>query len=109
MEIEEPINTHTEDLITHFSSSTIRNRIRKFFGLPKSIHGEYIDNERCSWRMFSDRKTSQQNSFFLLASITLLCATVFLEDAINYQSIVHKVTRKYLLIYRWFSSPLIKK
>jgi hypothetical protein len=64
MEIEEPINSHEQNLIRRFPSTTIRNRIRKFFGLPKSIHGEYIDNERCSWRMFNYRKYSINSLLF---------------------------------------------
>ncbi|CAF0795036.1 unnamed protein product [Rotaria sordida] len=93
MEREEIINSIETNLISNFQSITIKNRLKKFFGLPTSIHSEYIDdNEQCSW-----------------SSNTLLCATTFLEDAVNYQSIRHKITRKYLLIYRWFSCPMIKK
>ncbi len=47
--------------------------------------------------------------FYIIASNILLCAIVFLEDAVNYQSIGHKVTRRYVIIYRWFSSPMIRK
>ena len=96
------------NLIVRFPSSSIQNRINKFFGLPKSIHGEYVDREQYTWRMFNS-SFPRIYCFSLLASSTLLCATVFLEDAVNYQSIVHKVTRRYLGIYRWFSSSLIKK
>ncbi|CAF0799248.1 unnamed protein product [Rotaria sp. Silwood1] len=66
---------------------SMKNRLRNFFGIPKPI-----DNDDCLW-----------------SANTLLCAIVFLEDAINYQSIVHKVTKNYLLVYRWFSSSLVKK
>ncbi|CAF1476583.1 unnamed protein product [Rotaria sp. Silwood1] len=93
MEREEIINSINTNLISDFQSITIKDRLKKFFGLPQSINNDYIDdNEQCSW-----------------PSNTLLCATVFLENAVNYQSIAHKVTRKYLLIYRWFSCPMIKK
>ena len=53
--------------------------------------------------------TNRNNQRSFLASSTLLCATVFLEDAVNYQSIIHKVTRVYLSIHRWFSCSLIRK
>ena len=56
MEREEPINSLEENLIARFPSTTIRNRIKRFFGLPISIQGEYVDSERCSWRMFNHRK-----------------------------------------------------
>ncbi|CAF4114160.1 unnamed protein product [Rotaria sp. Silwood2] len=93
MEREETINSIETNLINDSQPLTIKDRLKKFFGLPQSINREYIDdNEQCSW-----------------SSNTLLCAIVFLEDAVNYQYIGHKVTRKYLLIYRWFSCPLIKK
>src|SRR4051812_16971679 len=109
MEGETIVNSMERNLIIRFPSITIKDRLKKFFGLPKSIHGEYIDHEQCSWRMLSIGKTQLSFFFIILASNTLLCATVFLEDAVNYQSIAHKVTKKYLLIYRWFSSPMIKK
>ncbi|UJR31120.1 hypothetical protein I4U23_018628 [Adineta vaga] len=92
MEREEIIESSQADLIIRVPSETIKDRLKKFLGLPKSLHGDYLDNEQCIW-----------------PSNILLCATVFLEDAINYQSITHKITRKYLLIYRWFSSPFIRK
>lgn len=111
MENEEPINSIETNLIYRFPTEGIKNRINKFLGLPKSIHGNFVDNEESLWCMFSIKKTSLKRIivYYLIASNTLLCATVFLEDAVNYQSIVHKVTPKYLSIYRWFTSPLIKK
>ncbi len=51
MERDEPINTVQTNVITDFPSVTIKDRLKKFFGLPTSIPGEYIDNERCTWRM----------------------------------------------------------
>ncbi|CAF2912774.1 unnamed protein product [Rotaria sp. Silwood2] len=82
------INTDDEnDPIILKSPVSIKNRLRNFFGIPKPI-----DNEDCSW-----------------PTNTLLCAIVFLEDAVNYRSIVHKVTKNYLLVYRWFSSSIIQK
>ncbi|CAF1583402.1 unnamed protein product [Rotaria magnacalcarata] len=93
MEREEIINSIDTHLINAPPSRTIKNRLKNFLGFPKSINSEYIiDDEQCSW-----------------SSNTLLCATVFLEDAVNYQCITHKITEKYLLIHRWFSSPMIKK
>lgn len=57
-------------------------------------------------RRLSSRR---QIGFSLSAANILLCATVFLEDAVHYRSIAHKVTRQYLSVYRWFQSPLIQK
>ncbi|CAF0807179.1 unnamed protein product [Adineta ricciae] len=86
------INTDCgSDFIIHTSSLTWKNRLQNFFGIPKPIDGENTDSERCSW-----------------SADTLLCATIFLEDAVNYQSIAHKVTKFYLLVHRWSSSPLIR-
>jgi hypothetical protein len=51
MEIEQPFNSPEENLLYRFPSLTIKDRIKSFLGLPKSIHGEYVDNEQCSWRM----------------------------------------------------------
>lgn len=114
MERDEIINSLETNLISQFTSVTIKDRLKNFFGLPKSIQKEYInDHEQSSWRMLRYRMKNFQkqkhNSSFLVAPSTLLCATVFLEDAVNYQSIVHKITGKDLLIYRWFSSSIIKK
>ncbi|CAF1209473.1 unnamed protein product [Rotaria sordida] len=82
------INTDDEsDPIMLSPPISMKNRLRNFFGIPKPI-----ENDDCSW-----------------SANTLLCATVFLEDAVNYRSIVHKVTKNYLFIYRWFSSSLIQK
>ncbi len=64
MEIEEPINAFETNLITHLPSSTVKNRIKKFFGLPKSIHGAYTDHERCSWRMLNHQNKSNKFLFF---------------------------------------------
>ncbi|CAF1535640.1 unnamed protein product [Adineta ricciae] len=92
MDSEETMNSSQTNLMIRVPSQTFKDRLKKCLGLPKTIHGDYTDNEQCVW-----------------PSNILLCATVFLEDAINYQSISHKVTRNYLSIYRWFASPLIKK
>jgi len=46
MERERTINL----INNHFPSVTIKDRVKKFVGLPKSIHGEYVDNEQCAWR-----------------------------------------------------------
>jgi hypothetical protein len=51
MENDEPINSLQEDLLFRLPSLTIKDRIKNFLGLPKSIHGEYVDNEQYSWRM----------------------------------------------------------
>ncbi|CAF1967865.1 unnamed protein product [Rotaria magnacalcarata] len=82
-------SVNTVDGLDHIIVSppvTLKNRLRNFVGLPKPI-----DDDDCSW-----------------STHTLLCATVFLEDAVNYQSIVHKVSNHYLLVYRWFSCSLIQ-
>ncbi|CAF3530608.1 unnamed protein product [Rotaria socialis] len=82
-------SVNTVDGLDHIIVSppvSIKNRLRNFVGLPKPI-----DDDDCSW-----------------STHTLLCATVFLEDAVNYQSIVHKVSNLYLLVYRWFSCSLIQ-
>jgi len=73
--------------IIHKTPIDCKTRLRNFFGLPKPI-----ENDDESW------------SF-----LTLLCATSFIEDAIFYKSIVHKVSKTYLYVYRWYSSPLVQK
>ena len=51
MENEGIINSIQTNFIINFPSVTIKDRLKKFLGLPKSIHGEYIDDDQCSWRM----------------------------------------------------------
>lgn len=101
------LNRDTELIIPN-PRILINNRYRQLLGLPKRIDGEHVDNEQYSWcRLIIP---SPSSTFYVcLASNTLLCACIFLEDAINYRSIVHKVTRFSMYIYRWFSCPLIRK
>ena len=57
MEGEEIINSIQTNLINiHFPSVTIKDRVKKFIGLPTSVHGEFIDNEQCAWRRLRRRK-----------------------------------------------------
>lgn len=42
-------------------------------------------------------------------STSVLRATVFLEDAINFRSIFHKTDKLALLVYRCYYSQLVKK
>ena len=110
MDSEQTMNSSQMNLMIHVPSQTFKDRLKKYLGLPKTIHGDYTDNEQCVWRTSSTLESRKRSHVIcLLASNILLCATVFLEDAVNYQSISHKVTRNYLSIYRWFASPLIKK
>lgn len=101
------LNRDTELIIPN-PRILINNRYRQLLGLPKRIDGEHVDNEQYSWcRLIIP---SPSSTFCVcLASNTLLCACIFLEDAVNYRSIVHKVTRFSMYIYRWFSCPLIRK
>ncbi|CAF1145998.1 unnamed protein product, partial [Didymodactylos carnosus] len=80
----------TEYAIQTSPSLSVKNRIQNYLGFPKSVQGEQYDNEHY-WHVNH-----------------LLAAVVFIEDAINYRTINHKVTRKYLLVYRWFSSKPIR-
>ena len=103
------VTTDGTDYVIHTPVITMKNRLRNFFGLPKPINDEHIDHEQSMVYV----KYIKQVFFFIiliiLANKTILSATIFLEDAVNYRSIVHKVTKFYLLIYRWFTSPLIQK
>ena len=52
MQRDETINSVETNLIIQSSSVTFKDRLQKFFGLPKSVDGEYIDDiEQCTWRM----------------------------------------------------------
>lgn len=42
--------SHT-NLVIRYPSQPIGNRLKDFFGLPKSIAGEFIDHEQDSWCM----------------------------------------------------------
>lgn len=64
MEREEPINSEQTNLIYRFPSQRIQNRIKTFFGLPKSLHGNYVDNEQCSWRMLIVIKKTKETFVF---------------------------------------------
>jgi len=113
MEIEQSLSSIHVDVETNSiipnSSVVIKNRFRSFFGLPKLIGGEQVDHENCSWCMLFCHIKSNIFLKIILALNTFLCASIFLEDAVNYRSIVHKVTKYYLFIYRWSSCPLIRK
>ncbi|CAF1473352.1 unnamed protein product [Adineta steineri] len=76
--ISSVITDSGSDYIVYSTSLPIKDRLRNYIGIPKPIERENTDNEQYSWY------------------------------AVNYQSIVHKVTKFYLLVYRWFSSSLIR-
>lgn len=88
----------------------MKDRLRRFFGLPKPMSTKNTTCENLSWGRLLIVGVERENmSCISVAATTLLCATIFLEDAVQYQSIAHKVTKFYLLIYRWFSSPLVRR
>ncbi len=64
MENEVPISSLETNLLYRFPSETIKDRIKKFFGLPKSIHEGCVDNEQCSWRMLTIQKKKSINKCF---------------------------------------------
>lgn len=43
--------SQTNLIVRSPSETTILNRMKKFFGLPKSIQGDFIDQEQNSWCM----------------------------------------------------------
>ena len=91
--------------VIHKTPIDYRTRLRNFFGLPKPI--EHDDDASCkSYRFLT---VSSSLEIFRLAFLTLLCATSFIEDAVFYKSIVHRVSKTYLYIYRWYSSPLVQR
>jgi hypothetical protein len=62
------------NFIIHFPPVTIKDRLKKFLGLPKSLRGEYIDNEQCSWRMLKSKKINKINPNFSYSSeYTSMC------------------------------------
>jgi hypothetical protein len=64
MERETPINAFQTNSTVDLASLTIQNRVRNFLGLPKSVRGDFVDNEECSWRMLNQSKIDQENFFF---------------------------------------------
>ena len=93
--------------VIHKTPINFPTRLRNFFGIPKPIEND--DESWCEWRSFLRSIDVAFLSFNLLAPLTLLCATSFIEDAVFYKSTVHKVSKAYLYVYRWYSSPFIQR
>lgn len=50
MDREETMNSSQTNLMIRVPSQTFKDRLKKCLGLPKTIRGDYTDNEQCVWR-----------------------------------------------------------
>ena len=114
LNLEQRTNDETQPLLRR-QSTNVRDYLWKCLGLPSSVDGEYIDSDGNSWRRFfiftwnSINVMWSMNLNLFLASSRLLCAIVFVEDAVRYQSINHRLWGKIVKFYRFFSSSIVQK